>query len=99
MGAVIFSRIAGDEGPRRRERILFAEGPRRFGPGDAICAVHGDAGSIGEPAFEEAPCPFTAGATVAENRAVPDRRRLKLAVAILKSLSASPRPAPNSSIA
>ncbi len=43
MGAVIFSRIAGDEGPRRRERILFAEGPRRFGPGDAICAVHGDA--------------------------------------------------------
>ena len=43
MGAVIFSRIAGDEGPRRRERILYAEGPRRFGPGDAICAVHGDA--------------------------------------------------------
>ncbi|MGH3473546.1 MAG: oxygenase MpaB family protein [Aeromicrobium sp.] len=43
MGAVIFSRIAGDEGPRRRERILFAEGPRRFGPDDAICAVHGDA--------------------------------------------------------
>ena len=43
MGAVIFSRIAGDEGPRRRERILYAEGPRRFGPGDPICAVHGDA--------------------------------------------------------
>ena len=43
MGAVIFSRIAGDEGPRRRQRILYAEGPRRFGPDDAISAVHGDA--------------------------------------------------------
>ena len=43
MGAVIFARIAGDEGPRRRERILFAEGPRRFGHDDAICVVHGDA--------------------------------------------------------
>ena len=43
MGAVIFSRIAGDEGPTRRERILFAEGPRRFDHHDAICTVHGDA--------------------------------------------------------
>ena len=43
MGAVIFARIAGDEGPGRRERILYAEGPRRFGPDDAICRVHGDA--------------------------------------------------------
>jgi uncharacterized protein (DUF2236 family) len=43
MGAVIFARIAGEEGPGRRERIMFAEGPRRFGPHDAICQVHGDA--------------------------------------------------------
>jgi uncharacterized protein (DUF2236 family) len=43
MGAVIFARIAGDEGPKRRERILHAEGPRRFTHDDAICAVHGDA--------------------------------------------------------
>ncbi len=43
MGAVIFARIAGDEGPGRRQRILFAEGPRRFGPDDPICTVHGDA--------------------------------------------------------
>jgi uncharacterized protein (DUF2236 family) len=43
MGAVIFSRIAGDEGPTRRQRILYAEGPRRFGHDDAICVVHGDA--------------------------------------------------------
>ena len=43
MGAVIFARIAGDEGPKRRERILHAAGPRRFTHEDAICAVHGDA--------------------------------------------------------
>ena len=43
MGAVIFSRIAGDEGPGRRERILFADGPRRFTHDDPICIVHGDA--------------------------------------------------------
>jgi uncharacterized protein (DUF2236 family) len=43
MGAVIFARIAGDEGPSRRERILFSEGPRRFSHDDAICVVHGDA--------------------------------------------------------
>jgi uncharacterized protein (DUF2236 family) len=43
MGAVIFSRIAGDEGPTRRQRILYAEGPRRFGHDDAIGIVHGDA--------------------------------------------------------
>ncbi len=43
MGAVIFSRIAGDEGPSRRQRILYAEGPRRFSHDDAISIVHGDA--------------------------------------------------------
>lgn len=57
------------------------------------------------PSFQGAPCPFTADAkameqvrcgyvTVLENRAAPDGRRLKLAVAILESLSASPRPDP-----
>lgn len=43
MGAVIFERIAGDEGPGRRDRIHFAEGPRRFTSDDPICIVHGDA--------------------------------------------------------
>jgi uncharacterized protein (DUF2236 family) len=43
MGAVIFARIAGDEGPSRRARILHAVGPRRFGRDDPICIVHGDA--------------------------------------------------------
>jgi uncharacterized protein (DUF2236 family) len=43
MGAVIFARIAGDEGPQRRERIHFADGPRRFSHDDPICVVHGDA--------------------------------------------------------
>ncbi len=43
MGAVIFARIAGDEGPTRRDRIHHAVGPRRFTHEDAICAVHGDA--------------------------------------------------------
>ena len=57
------------------------------------------------PSFEKAPCPFTAAVkimeqvqcgyvTVPENRAVPVGRRLKLAVAILKSLSTTPRPDP-----
>jgi uncharacterized protein (DUF2236 family) len=43
VGEVIFSRIAGDEGPARRERIHFAQGPRRFGPDSEICRVHSDA--------------------------------------------------------
>ena len=57
------------------------------------------------PQFELAPCPFPADdailrqvrcgfVAVPENRAIPDGRRLKLAVAILKSLSPSPRPDP-----
>jgi acyl-homoserine-lactone acylase len=57
------------------------------------------------PRFEAAKCPFEADAkvleqvrcgylTVPENRAAPDRRRLRLAVAIVKSLSPSPRPDP-----
>ena len=43
LGRMIFARVAGDEGPARRERIMFAPGPRRFGPDSAIARVHGDA--------------------------------------------------------
>lgn len=43
IGATIFSRIAGDEGPERRDRIHLSEGPRRYSPGSAIHRVHGDA--------------------------------------------------------
>ena len=57
------------------------------------------------PRFEPAPCPFPADDTtlkqvrcgyvaVPENRAQPDSRRLKLAVAILKSSRPNPRPDP-----
>jgi pimeloyl-ACP methyl ester carboxylesterase len=57
------------------------------------------------PQFEEAPCPFTADAkvleqvrcgyvAVLENRSAPNGRRLKLSVAILKSLSRTPLPDP-----
>ena len=64
----------------------------------------GQARASGSP-FEPAPCPFTVEpnvidqvqcghVTVPENRAVPGGRRLKLAVAKLKSLSATPRPDP-----
>ncbi|NRQ49042.1 oxygenase MpaB family protein [Aeromicrobium stalagmiti] len=43
VGDTIFERIAGDEGPARRDRIHFSVGPRRFGPDSAIQQVHGDA--------------------------------------------------------
>ena len=57
------------------------------------------------PRFEAAPCPFELNAavsgqvrcgyvTVLENRSKPDGRRLRLAVAILKSFSGTPRPDP-----
>ena len=42
-GSVIFARVAGPEGARRRERIHGTEGPRRFGPDDPIWRVHSDA--------------------------------------------------------
>ncbi|MTB89411.1 DUF2236 domain-containing protein [Aeromicrobium senzhongii] len=42
-GSVIFARVAGPEGPRRRERIHATEGPRRFTPDDPIWRVHSDA--------------------------------------------------------
>jgi pimeloyl-ACP methyl ester carboxylesterase len=58
-----------------------------------------------QPRFEEAACPFDASREVLreircgwlevpENRAVPEGRRLRLAVAILKSTSPTPRPDP-----
>lgn len=43
VGEAIFSRVAGDEGPTRRDRIHLSEGPRRFAPDAAICRVHSDA--------------------------------------------------------
>ena len=65
-----------------------------------------DAGRVASmPRFEAAPCPFPADDNilkqvrcgyleVLENRAKPNGRRLKLAVAILKSFSRNPRPDP-----
>lgn len=43
VGATIFNRVAGDEGPQRRDRIHLTEGPRRYAPDSAIYQVHGDA--------------------------------------------------------
>lgn len=43
VGDTIFARVAGDEGPARRDRIHLSEGPRRYGPDSAIQRVHGDA--------------------------------------------------------
>ncbi len=42
IGDAVFERVAGDEGPRRRERIWTAPGPRRFTLDDPIARVHGD---------------------------------------------------------
>jgi uncharacterized protein (DUF2236 family) len=39
----LFARVAGPEGPRRRERIHGSEGPRWFGDDARIRQVHGDA--------------------------------------------------------
>jgi pimeloyl-ACP methyl ester carboxylesterase len=63
------------------------------------------AGALDSAPFEEAPCPFAAPPDVLEqfrcgylhvleNRAVPDGRRLRLAVAVLSSRSSDPRPDP-----
>jgi len=43
VGGAIFARVAGDEGPARRDRIHLAQGPRRFAPDSAIHRVHSDA--------------------------------------------------------
>ncbi len=43
LGASLFARVAGPEGPARRERIHGTPGPRWFPEGAAIRRVHGDA--------------------------------------------------------
>lgn len=43
VGAELFRRVAGDEGPARRDRIHLAEGPRWYAPDSAIRMVHADA--------------------------------------------------------
>ncbi|MEP7090870.1 MAG: oxygenase MpaB family protein, partial [Nocardioidaceae bacterium] len=43
LGERLFARVAGPEGPRRRDRIHGSEGPRWFEPGSPIQQVHGDA--------------------------------------------------------
>jgi hypothetical protein len=43
LGADVFQKVAGDEGPNRRKRIHSAPGPRWFGPDRPIRRVHGDA--------------------------------------------------------
>ena len=72
----------------------------------ATLAAHaGERSAFETPRFETAPCPFPADdatlkqvrcgyVAVPENRAKADSRRFKLAVAILKSSSATPRPDP-----
>ncbi len=43
LGAAIFERVAGAEGPSRRDRIAHAPGPRWFAADRPIRRVHGDA--------------------------------------------------------
>jgi uncharacterized protein (DUF2236 family) len=43
LGSAIFHKVAGDEGPRRRDRIHGLPGPRWFPAGSPIQQVHGDA--------------------------------------------------------
>lgn len=43
VGSIIFSRVAGDRGSRRRDHILRDPGPRRFNATDPIQRVNGDA--------------------------------------------------------
>lgn len=43
LGAMVFARVAGVEGPERRERIHYDEGVRRFNHTDPIQIVHSDA--------------------------------------------------------
>ncbi|MFB7950133.1 oxygenase MpaB family protein [Kitasatospora phosalacinea] len=43
LGAALFARVAGPEGPAVRQRIHGTPGPRRFGPDRPIRRVHGDA--------------------------------------------------------
>src|ERR1700761_5553686 len=43
IGAALFARVAGPQGPAHRERFHAAAGPRWFGPDRPIRVVHGDA--------------------------------------------------------
>jgi uncharacterized protein (DUF2236 family) len=43
IGSRIFARVAGPDGPRRRDRVHASEGPRWFEEGSPIQQVHGDA--------------------------------------------------------
>ena len=43
LGAMVFARVAGVEGPQRRDRIHGEEGVRRFNHDDPIQIVHSDA--------------------------------------------------------
>ena len=43
LGSRLFARVAGPEGPRRRERVHATVGPRWFEEGAEIRRVHGDA--------------------------------------------------------
>lgn len=43
LGEALFHRVAGDEGPRRADRIHNTPGPRWFESGSPIQQVHGDA--------------------------------------------------------
>jgi uncharacterized protein (DUF2236 family) len=43
LGAELFRRVAGPDGPRHRERIHLTPGPRWFPEGSPIARVHGDA--------------------------------------------------------
>jgi uncharacterized protein (DUF2236 family) len=43
VGDELFRRVAGDEGPQRRDRIHLRPGPRWYEPDSAIRTVHGDA--------------------------------------------------------
>lgn len=43
LGEALFLRVAGPDGPRHRERIHHAPGPRWFEPDSPIGRVHGDA--------------------------------------------------------
>lgn len=43
LGQALFLRVAGPDGPRHRDRIHYAEGPRWFESDSPIARVHGDA--------------------------------------------------------
>ncbi|MEO9324429.1 oxygenase MpaB family protein [Nocardioides sp. C4-1] len=43
LGQALFARVAGPDGPAKRDRIHGTEGPRWFEPGSPITVVHGDA--------------------------------------------------------